>query len=218
MNKTISAGICTLGLALGLYGTAEAALLTTYTHNYGIGTGKTDPGGNDPLSANYVTVKDSSTSRFSDSFDFSTLNYSSIDNFEITLRYKGISSGVYNIFGIKIPNEDWYLRFPNSGDTQDNYTRSQLTKSDENWAVTAFNLSGGKAFDEYLNGKKFTFSFAEETLNYDQFVLESAVLNIYGTPTQTVVPIPAAAPLFMGGLALVGWAGRRRRQHNLAAS
>jgi len=44
----------------------------------------------------------------------------------------------------------------------------------------------------------------------NEFTLKKAYLTLNCTPV--TVPVPAAAPLFLGGLSLVGWAGRRRRQ------
>ncbi|EGV30110.1 PEP motif putative anchor domain protein [Thiorhodococcus drewsii AZ1] len=62
----------------------------------------------------------------------------------------------------------------------------------------------------YDTGLNFKFYETGENLFSNVFSLKSAKVSFDCTPTS--VPVPAAAPLFLGGLGLVGWAGRRRRQ------
>lgn len=160
-----------------------------------------NPGGNDPLSANYVTVKDSSSSRFNDSFDFSGLSYSSLQKFELQLTYKETNTSF-----LGVPIEDWYLRLPGDPiiDTDDKFF--SLTRSGS-WVTTTFTLSNGASpFSFYETNKEFEFWFSEKTGNFlgdDQFKLKSATLKVYGDAA--AVPLPAAAWLF--GSALLGMVG-----------
>jgi len=71
-----------------------------------------------------------------------------------------------------------------------------------------------------LQGDSLTFWFQESSyttglLGFKHYNdLDSLVLNevkLSFDCSSTTVPVPAAAPLFLGGLGLVGWVGRRRR-------
>jgi hypothetical protein len=47
---------------------------------------------------------------------------------------------------------------------------------------------------------------------FDKFVLRSEVSDAFEFANLQAVPVPAALPLFAGGLGLLGWLARRRRQ------
>ncbi|WP_386021722.1 PEP-CTERM sorting domain-containing protein [Thiorhodococcus fuscus] len=66
----------------------------------------------------------------------------------------------------------------------------------------------------YNTGLNFKFYETSGNWSADCFDLKSAKVSFDCTP----VPVPAAAPLFLGGLGLVGWAGRRRRQKAASVS
>ena len=95
---------------MALAGMAPAATLGTFTHNYGSAPGRIDPGGNDLLSRSFVTVNDRSTGRFFDSFDFSSLSYSSITSIALSLQFtRAGPSG-----SILVPTELWAVRIQGS--------------------------------------------------------------------------------------------------------
>ncbi|MEO0939446.1 MAG: VPLPA-CTERM sorting domain-containing protein [Pseudomonadota bacterium] len=184
---------------------AGAVTLGTFTHVYGSNSGNVDPGGNDALNPNSVTVSDQSSSRFSDTFDFSGLAYDSISSFTLTLDYAGAGSGFCLIsfcFG-----EVWAARVQGSdpsGSDDDLFARIDGTQTQ---TITADAASAGDAFETAVAGEALTFWFSELTSGSDAFTLNSATLTIDGVPA---VPLPAGLPLLLLGLG--GLAALRRRQ------
>ncbi|WP_300320247.1 PEP-CTERM sorting domain-containing protein [Accumulibacter sp.] len=198
MKKTMfAAAILALPLAIG--GAASAATLATYTHNYGNGVGQVDPVGNDVLSNGYVTVSDQSTERFSDSFDFSSLSFSSISKFDLKLTYSDV--GTYTDYVIFKTGEYWSAR---PGGT-DNYSAFNLPASTGDKTITLAVTSSTDTFASMVTNKNFFFWFAEDTGGADAFKLKSAELTIAG-----VVPEPEAYAMLLVGFGLIGTIARRR--------
>lgn len=81
------------GAALLAAGSVWAAPLTMFVHNYSNGVGQVGPGGIDALSDGYVTVSDAHrpVDRFSDSFGFGSLPFSTVDSFDLTLTFSGLN-------------------------------------------------------------------------------------------------------------------------------
>jgi len=192
---------------------AFATPISTIFHDYGTGTGKVDPGGNDPLYADYVKISDNSSERFWDVFDFSTLNFDTITSFDLTLDFS--DAGATGIFwGIQFPTEDWRVRPATSTSSATN-TLFDLTNSQARMTQTlSFDTGNLDIFDEIVNNKKFYLWFAEETNNWwtgdDDFNLYSATLDIYGTQTD---PVPEPTTLLLLGFGLLGIAGVSRRNN-----
>jgi hypothetical protein len=185
-------------------GTASASLLGSLTHDYGSGEGKTDPGGTDPLSSDYVLVRDytdsgNNSDRFTDTFDYHSLAYDSIEEFVLTLEFSNTDRSAFFV-----PVEDWRVR-PGGTEVASEYF--DINRVGDNKATQSFTIdSGFSVFDTLADGS-FEYWFAEESLFENQFKLYNATLEVYGTPS--AVPLPAAVWLL--GCGLVGLAGFRCR-------
>jgi hypothetical protein len=62
-----------------------------------------------------------------------------------------------------------------------------------------------------------TLSFLFGTGGFESPKFVSAVITDFSIVPLTQAPVPAALPLFASGLGILGWAGRRRRQKQVAA-
>lgn len=229
--KAITRLLATAALALGALASAQAAtLLGTISKDYGRGAGKVSApslgsGSCDTLGGNAITVRDTSPSlcgRFHDSFDFSGLDFASIDHFELTLSYSGTEGSVRIPFLGNVASEFWRIRPAAGGsygtevDAAWQYlTRSNgLTSTDflslDAAALGTISALGGKSlFQEIVDRKEFSLWFAEEGLLSNSFSLFSAELRIYGTQAAAQVPAPGVLSLVGVGL-LAAWARRRK--------
>lgn len=185
---------------------AMAVPLATYTHNYGNGAGQFDPGGNDILSDGYVTVSDKSSSRFNDSFNFSTLDYSSINHFDLTLTFSNTNGAFLN-------SELWFTR---PGGTPDQYTSFRLNSAGNTAISQTFTVDSSLVpeFNQMIAAKNFFFWFAEETWFDDNFKLNSASLSIDG---QAAAPVPEPGTMILLGLGMAGLAVYGKRRMNKEA-
>lgn len=194
MKKNVLAVFFTGFMMLGMVGMAHADILATFTHDYGTGAGQVDPGGNDVLENDFVTVCDKSTLRFNDSFDFSSLNYGSITSFDLTLKFSNTQH----------PLEIWKVR---AGESSNLITMKRTGNSQ--FAQTFVIDSTIDTFSQMVTNENFLLWFANEGISGSNFKLYDATLNIIGTPSAAAVPVPAAVWLFGSGL--VGLAGIRKR-------
>jgi PEP-CTERM motif len=185
-----------LGAALLAAGSAGAAPVASYTHNYGNGAGQVDPGGSDVLGNGFVRVSDQSAQRFNDTFDFSALAFNTIDHFDLTLTFAETDA---NFLGF-LPLEAWFTR-PGGTPDQFNAFRLNVVGSTANSQTFRIDSSLDPEFGQMVAARSFFFWFAEETALRDDFKLVSTQLTINGT-----VPEPGSLALVgaaMAGLALV---------------
>lgn len=205
--KPMLAGLA-IAAAMTVPANAATVLLGSDLHDYG--TGLVDPGGNDALSADYVTVSDQSSSRFNDSFDFSSLVYDTIERFELVLTFA--NAGPTGLFCPFICSEVWQARINGSNDSasSDDYFSTLFSANSPQTITLTFGTDTGSidAFAHTLATQELSLWFSEFSLGRDSFNLASAELNVYGTVAP--VPLPAAGFLLIG--ALGGLAALRRRK------
>ncbi|WP_228611664.1 PEP-CTERM sorting domain-containing protein [Alkalimonas sp.] len=198
-----------IALMAGLVFSAQAALIGTITHDYGID--KHTPshlaygGACGALHADHfqVSVAGCSTgSSFHDGFDFSHLAFEDITSFELTLNY-GLQNGTW----VVRPGAD---RFTAS--TQVNWMNALW--SDRRLAtgtheVTFTFTNSLDVFDEIVSSGSFYLWFSRYS-GANSFNLNSATLSVFGTPAESSTPVPAPATLALLGLGLLGLRLRRR--------
>ncbi len=205
MKKTKLA-LVVVGLLLAVSTSASATLLGSYNHDYGNGAGEVDPSGTDQLFSDYVLVSDQSSNRFSDTFDFSSLAFSSIDKFGLTLSFANTNA---SLFGV--PLEFWWTR--PGGEPGTVSSDWLLTRVGSTPTSQLFEIGNSlSSFANMVSSKEFFFWFAEEAPFSNSFKLYSANLDIYGTPESAPVPEPGTILLLGSGLA--GLLARKRMKKN----
>ncbi|SMY09281.1 VPLPA-CTERM sorting domain-containing protein [Flavimaricola marinus] len=197
------------GLAAGLFAatlsatTVQAATIYEETHDYGLG--QYDPSGSDVLVSDGVVVSDTSLDRFSDSFDFTAVDYDSIDSISLTLTFSDAGPAGLGFL------EAWTARIQGSdpGSSSDDFFALLFDPlSPQSITISlSTDVLGVDAFAHTLDTGVFEFWFSEFSTNADAFTLDSATLSISGT--LAAVPLPATGALML--LALGGIAATRRK-------
>jgi hypothetical protein len=193
---------------------AAPVSLGSIEHKYGTDAGRVlptissifHPGGNcDTANATSLTVKATSAStcnRFGDIFDFSGIDYASIDHFTVTLTFAGARDQVAGF-------ERWNVR------ASYNYVQSGINFGSQ------LNASGTQTFDfpssmsnfsNILGTENFMMAFATNSGSSSTFNLASAKLELFGTAAVAAVPEPGSIALL--GLGLAALAVSRKRKQN----
>lgn len=199
-------------LMLGLVFSAHAALIGTITHDYGLGYSTPSLGGAscDNLHSNFLEIRTpgrrgpaTGCQRFYDVFDFSTLNFDTIDGFELTLSF----SHTQGIF------KNWHARPAAGARTEDGSGQLfQLSPTPNRVTSQTFWFDSSlDVFDSMVSNQSFYLWMAQESFALgasQNFRLYDATLNIYGTEPAASVPAPAT--FILVGLGLLGLRLRRR--------
>lgn len=159
--------------------------------------------------ANSTTFYDDDND-FNESWDFSSVSFTSIDRFELTLEVSGShDESWYGIF-----YEDWQIRAQGSASGSSDDLFKKITADGANtFIINAASDTGSRdVFAHSVASSIFTLWLAEESA--DTFIpnpsitVSSANLKIYGEAA--VVPLPASLPLLLAGLGGLAFLRRKR--------
>ena len=208
MKKLAHSILGTCAILFSAVAMASPVSLGSFEHLYGTGAGRQlasvmdvyHPGGNcDSASAGGITVKalpSGGCNRFADAFDFSSIDFDSISSFALTLSFSGARNQWAGL-------ERWNVRGAS------NYAQSATTFG------SPLNGSGTQTFvfdsftdlfNEIVSANNFVVSFATPGGMTMNFNLNSAKLEVFGTPAAAAqVPEPGSLALLgLSALALVG--------------
>ncbi|MDM4768348.1 PEP-CTERM sorting domain-containing protein [Pelomonas sp. SE-A7] len=205
MLKNITRKTLALAALALAFGNANAGLIGSIEHQYGSAAGKiataSTTGGCDTLNTNSITVRDGSNcgQRFVDLFDFTALNMSSVEKFVLTLNFAS-NNGVL----------EWWAARPADSTVHGSASNSLLNTTGSTAISQSFTFTSSlDVFNPIVNNDKFYLWFVENGPLSQNFTLNSAKLEVYGTavPEPTSLALLAAAGL---GLVAVRRKGSKR--------
>ncbi|KXI30196.1 PEP-CTERM sorting domain-containing protein [Paraglaciecola hydrolytica] len=185
---------------------SQASLIGSITHDYGsqyTASSLNSANSCDTMNSDSVTIRNSSNcQRFYDLFDLSSINYDTIDYFELTLSFS-------RTLGIA----EWWTVRPAASTSSTDATQlldlqtlipayGSLTQS------FTFNVVNNNVFDKIVDNQNFYLWFAHLGLGNQNFRLADAKLDVFGT----LAEVPEPAPLALLSLSLIALAlGKRRK-------
>jgi hypothetical protein len=179
--------------------------------NYGSATGRGDTastgrGSCDTLNATSITIRDTGfgCTRFSDTFNFSSLVYKNIDSLDLSLTFSK-TNDVLDFGFIKFV-EDWRAKIADTSAHSSKFTMDMTNSTAQTTQLFHIDASTHPdVFATIVANRRFQLWFGDEAFGANNFMLSSASLTVNGTP----VPEPTGIALF--AIAMLGVAAARRR-------
>lgn len=193
-------------------GSASAAVIGSVDKLYGSASDRgaiasTGSGSCDTLNTNSITVRDTTTprcTRFSDTFDFSSLGYKSIDSFDLELSFSKTNDFI-SVFGFKI-YEDWRVKIADTSAHSSIYTMDLANSNPQTTQLFHIDASSHPdVFSNIVKNGQLQLWFGDEAAGANNFMLSAASLTVNGTP----VPEPSSMALF--AVAMAGAFAARHR-------
>lgn len=172
-----------------------------------------------PVSGNGDTTFFDDDNDFNESFDFSAVDYASVDRFELTLTIAGATDEDAFFGIIPIAFEAWKVRAQGStsGFSDDLFLPAGFARLEDGTIVftidAASDTGGADVFAHSVATGEFGFWLSEfsadRLIDNPSITVSSAQLDVFGTLAP--VPLPAGGLLLLGGLAGLGVARARRK-------
>ena len=195
---------------------SQATLIGSITHDYGsqqyIASSLVSGGSCDTMNSDSVTIRNTTSNcqRFYDLFDLSSINYDTIDYFELTLSFSATNNISWDFWN---NYEQWAAR-PASSTSVGATTQSNINRKSNLFTQTlTFNSSNTNVFTDILANETFYLWFSHNGFGQQSFNLADAKLDVFGTlQVAAVTDVPEPAPLALLSLSLIALAlGKRRK-------